>query len=178
MGGTKMRVKKCGLRVAIAALVLFGIMLGAAPSMAIGGKPAVDKDTIIIAIGRDIAMLDAQVDNTGNSDRYAWQMFDNLYTFDKQGKLIPQVASGVKVSDNGLEYKFTIRQDVVFHNGAKLTAEDVKFSFDRILDPATKSTRRPYFADTIERVEVIDPATVSVKLRERDVVFMNKVAAF
>lgn len=173
-----MWANKRGSRVAIVALALFGVVLGATPSTAIGGRPAVDKDTIVIAIGRDIAMLDAQVDNTGNSDRYAWQMFDNLYTFDKQGKLIPQVAKDVKVSDDGLDYRFTIRQDVIFHNGAKLTAEDVKFSFDRILDPAIKSTRRPYLADIIDRVDVIDPATVNVKLKQRDVVFLNKVAAF
>jgi len=149
-----------------------------APAAAVGGKPAVDKDTIVFAIGRDIAMLDAQVDNTGNSDRYAWQMFDNLYTFDKKGHLTPQVATGVQVSPDGLEYRFTLRKDVKFHNGAPLTAADVKYSFERILDPAVKSTRRPYFADTFESATTPDDHTVVVKLKKPDVVFMNKVAAF
>lgn len=160
------------------AAALLGLALLSSPAGAVGGKPAVDKDTIVFAVGRDIAMLDAQVDNTGNSDRYAWQLFDNLYTFDKKGKLKPQVASGVTVSEDGLEYRFKLRNDVKFHNGAKLTAEDVKFSFERIIDPAVKSTRRPYFADVIDTVTVADKDTVVVRLKQRDVVFLNKVAAF
>lgn len=147
-------------------------------AMAVGGKPAVDKDTIVFAVGRDIAMLDAQVDNTGNSDRYAWQLYDNLYTFDKQGRLQPQIASGYEVSDDGLEYRFMLRKDVVFHNGEPLTAADVVYSFERILRPEVKSTRRPYFVNTFESATALDDYTVLIKLSQPDVVFMNKVAAF
>lgn len=163
----------------VRSIAVAGLLCAAASaSGAAGAKPAVDTDTIVFAIGRDIAMLDAQVDNTGNSDRYAWQMYDNLYTFDKKGALVPQVATGVVVAPNGLEYRFTLRKDVKFHNGAALTARDVKFSFERILDPEVKSTRRPYFADTVDSVTALDDYTVAVKLKKPDVVFMNKVAAF
>jgi peptide/nickel transport system substrate-binding protein len=160
------------------AAITVGVVLLASPAAAVGGKPALDKDTIVFAIGRDIAMLDAQVDNTGNSDRYAWQLFDNLYTFDKKGHLIPQAARGVTVSPDGLEYRFKLRNDVKFHNGASLTADDVKFSFERIIDPAVKSTRRPYFADIVDKVDIADEETVLVRLKQRDAVFLNKVAAF
>jgi len=154
------------------------LALAVVSANAAGAKPAVDTDTIVFEIGRDIAMLDAQVDNTGNSDRYAWQMYDNLYSFDKKGGLVPQVATGVTVAPNGLEYRFSLRKDVRFHNGVALTAKDVKYSFERILDPAVKSTRRPYFADTIDSVAAPDDYTVVVRLKKPDVVFMNKVAAF
>jgi peptide/nickel transport system substrate-binding protein len=152
-------------------------LLGSLPPLA-GAKPAIDSDTIVFGIGRDIAMLDAQVDNTGNSDRYAWQLFDNLYTFDKKGVLVPQVATAVSVAPNGLEYRFTLRRDVKFHNGVTLTAKDVKFSFERILNPEVKSTRRPYFAETIDSVSAPDDHTVVVRMKKPDVVFLNKVAAF
>ena len=141
-------------------------------------KPAVDKDTIVFGIGRDIAMLDAQVDNTGNSDRYAWQLFDNLYTFDKKGMLKPQLATNVTPSADGMEYRFTLRKDVKFHNGEPMTSADVKYSFERILDPAVKSTRRPYFADTVDSVSAPDKYTVVVRMKKPDAVFMNKIAAF
>ncbi|WP_373084055.1 ABC transporter substrate-binding protein [Sneathiella sp.] len=141
-------------------------------------KPAVDKDTIVFATDRNIAMLDAQVDNTGNSDRYHWQLFDNLYTFDADGHLTPQIAKSYEESEDGLTYTFKIRDDVFFHNGAKLTAEDVKFSIERILDPKVKSTRRPYFAKTIKSVSVADDSTVVVTMAKRDEVFINKAAAF
>jgi peptide/nickel transport system substrate-binding protein len=156
----------------------FGVAALVATAPVALAKPAVDKDTIVFGIGRDIAMLDAQVDNTGNSDRYAWQMFDGLYTFDKKGKLVPQIATGMTVSKDGMEYRFALRKGVLFHNGAALTAKDVKFSFERILNPETKSTRRPYFADTVDTVSAPDDSTVLVKLKKLDVVFLNKVAAF
>ncbi|HZP87447.1 MAG TPA: ABC transporter substrate-binding protein [Burkholderiales bacterium] len=159
----------------IAGAVLLSV---SAAVLAFNGKPAIDRDTVVFAIGRDIAMLDAQVDNTGNSDRYHWQMYDGLYTFDKKGHLTPQIATGVKVSPDGLEYRFTMRTGVKCHNGAVLTSKDAKFAFDRILDPAVKSTRRPYFADFIESVSTPDAHTVVVKLKKLDVVFLNKVAAF
>jgi peptide/nickel transport system substrate-binding protein len=168
------RTLKHTARLGVAILVLSAT----STAYAIGGKPAVDKDTIVFAIGRDIAMLDAQVDNTGNSDRYAWQLFDNLYTFDKEGRLKPQIASSVDVSGDGLEYRFHLRKDVKFHNGQPLTSSDVKYSFERILDPEVKSTRRPYFAGTFESATAIDDHTVVVRLKSPDVVFMNKVAAF
>lgn len=141
-------------------------------------EPAVDKDTIVFATDRNIAILDAQVDNTGNSDRYHWQLFDNLYTFDQDGRLTPQIAESFERSDDGLTYTFKIRDDVIFHNGAALTAEDVKYSIERILDPEVQSTRRPYFATTIDSVEVTDPSTVVVNMAKPDAVFMNKAAAF
>lgn len=150
----------------------------ASPAMAMGGKPAVDKDTIVFAIGRDIASLDAQVDNTGNSDRYAWQLYDDLYTFDKTGRLKPQIASSYEVSSDGLEYRFKLRKDVKFHNGQPLTAADVVYSFQRIVTPEVKSTRRPYFAGIFKSAEAVDDYTVLVKLSQRDAIFMNKVAAF
>ncbi len=145
---------------------------------AINGKPAIDKNTVVFAIERDIAMLDAQIDNTGNSDRYHWQMYDGLYTFDKKGVPIPQIATDMSVSSDGLEYKFTMRRDVKCHNGMILTSKDAKFAFDRILDPAAKSTRRPYFANFIDNVSTPDDATVVVRLKQQDAVFINKVAAF
>src|SRR5690606_23146795 len=77
-----------------------------------------------------------------------------------------------------LEYRFHLRNDVKFHNGQQLTATDVKYSFDRMLDPEVKSTRRPYFAGTFESATAVDDHTVVVRLKTPDVVFMNKVAAF
>jgi peptide/nickel transport system substrate-binding protein len=109
---------------------------GAARSLG-GNKPAVDRDTIVMAIGKDIGSMDVQQVTTGDSQRYAWQMFDALYAFDKTGKMVPRLATGHTISEDQLEYRFTLRPDVKFHNGDPLTSADVKFSMERILDPAT-----------------------------------------
>lgn len=160
-----------GGAVALAALV-------ASPAFAVNGKPAVDRDTIVFAIGKEIGNLDGQVAATGDSQRYGWQLYDTLYGFDGKGNLEPRVATGYKIADDGLRYTFTLRKDVKFHNGALLTAKDVKFSVDRILQPETKSTRRPYFVNLVDKVDTDGDYTVVFNLKHPDGAFLNKIAGY
>lgn len=169
--------KSFSLRMLATALVALATLVSQ-PASAIGGKPAVDRDTVVFGVGKDIANLDGQVAATGDSQRYAWQLYDTLYAFDIKGNLQPSVATGVKISDNGLSYTFTLRKDVKFHNGAKLTSADVKFSLERILDPAVKSTRRPYFAGLVKSVDTPNDSTVVFHLAHPDGAFINKIAGY
>ena len=93
-------------------------------------------------------------------------MYENLIEFDDNGDLQPQLAVEMpKVSADGLTYDFMLRPGVTFGNGAPFSAEDVKYSFDWLLDPANKAVRRPVFA-RIRQVEVIDPMHVRFTLVE------------
>ena len=159
----------------IAALLLAVATTGAS---AVGGKPAIDRDTVVFAIAGDIGNLDAQVASTGDSHRYAIAVNDTLYGFDAKGNLEPRVASGVKISDDRMRYTFTLRKDVRFHNNALLTAKDVKFSLERVLKPETRSTRRPNFAPVVDSVTAPDDSTVVVQLKKADGAFLNKVAGY
>ncbi len=141
-------------------------------------KPAVDKDTIVVAIDKEVRSLDAQVTSTGDSMLYGLSMFDTLYGFDTKGNLVPRMATDVKISDGGKTYTFTLRPNVKFHNGATVTPADVKYSMERIIEPSTKSTRRVYFAPVVESVEASGKDTVVMKLKEPDGAFLNKVAGF
>jgi peptide/nickel transport system substrate-binding protein len=152
--------------------------LAAAPAGMAANKPAVDRDTVVVAVSKEIASLDALVVATGDSQRYGWQMFDTLYAFDKKGNMVPSLATGYTLSADQLEYRFTLRRGVKFHNGDVMTSADVKYSMERILDPAVKSTRRPNFAPVIDKVETPDDATVVFRLKEPDGAFMNKLAGY
>lgn len=55
--------------------------------------------------------------------------------------------------------EFTLRQDIFWHDGMPVTAEDVKFTYDTIMSPATQSSQRANF-ELVERVEAVDPRTV------------------
>lgn len=93
-------------------------------------------------------------------------MYENLIEFDIDGNLKPQLAIELpKISADGLVYDFTLRPGVTFANGAPFSAEDVKYSFDYLLDPANKATRRPVFS-RIKEVTVVDPMHVRFTLRE------------
>jgi len=145
---------------------------------AIGGKPAVDRDTVVFAIGKEAGNLDGQVATTADSQRYGWQLYDTLYGFDAKGIPQPRVATSHKVSADGLAHTFQLRHDVRFHNGVLLTAKDVKFSMERILRPETKSTRRPYFTNLVDTVETSGDDGVTFRLKHPDGAFLNKIAGY
>lgn len=68
------------------------------------------------------------------------QLYAGLTRLDERGEPYPSLASGWDVSDDGLTYRFTLRDDLTFSDGSPLVAEDVRRSWLRLLDPATGST--------------------------------------
>jgi peptide/nickel transport system substrate-binding protein len=81
---------------------------------------------------------------------------------ENETEVIPDLATAWEISDDGLVYTFTIRQGVKFHNGREMTAEDVKFSLDRLRDPDVSVYASEYTA--VESVDVLDAETVQVTL--------------
>src|SRR3954470_7134344 len=93
-------------------------------------------------------------------------IFENLVEYDQEGVLKPQLAKALpEISADKLVYTFELRDDVAFHNGQKMTAEDVKYSFDSMLDPKRGAARRGVFA-RIDKVVVDSPTRVQVHLKE------------
>ena len=62
-------------------------------------------------------------------------VFEGLMTFDEKGELVKGMAKDYKISDDGLTYTFTIRDDAKWSNGDPVTAEDFEFTWKRALDP-------------------------------------------
>ncbi|HDL85777.1 MAG TPA: hypothetical protein ENH11_05585, partial [Candidatus Acetothermia bacterium] len=81
------------------------------------------------------------------------------YTADR--KIEPLLATSYEVTDHGKEtyYTFHLRSGVVFHNGAPFTARDVKYTFDKLLDPKTASPNASLFS-FVKEIDVIDSLTV------------------
>ena len=80
-----------------------------------------------------------------------------------------------KVSDDGLTYTFTLKPGVKFANGSALDSEDVKYTWGKIMDPATKATSASYFA-SVASVDAPDPQTVVVKLKAPDASFVSALS--
>ena len=91
------------------------------------------------------------------------QIFQQLYTVSSDGKsVVPQLATGYKVSSDKKTYTFTLRQGVKFSNGQPLTSKDVKFSIDQ----NTKASQGWGFINTaIKSVSAPSPDTVVVHLK-------------
>lgn len=79
----------------------------------------------------------------------------------------PRLATHWEISEDGLTYTFHLREGVVFHNGRALVAADVKFSYERIMNPDIGS---PWQGDTVSiaAIEAPDDATVVITLNRPD----------
>jgi peptide/nickel transport system substrate-binding protein len=104
------------------------------------------------------ASLDPHVQWDPDSYFVYRNIFDNLLARDASGKIVPQVASAWTYQSD-TQVTFTIRDDIVFQDGSKLTPEDVVFSVRRITDPAFKSPQLSQF-DSIAGAEVVGPHQV------------------
>jgi peptide/nickel transport system substrate-binding protein len=77
------------------------------------------------------------------------------------GDNTPSLAESWTVSKDGLTYEFVLRKGVKFHNGDPVTAEDVKFSFDRYHGAAAKLLK-----DRVREIQIVDPGRVRFNLKE------------
>ena len=108
-------------------------------------------------------------------------MFDNLIRRDPfdRNNVIPDLAHSWEIAEDGKTYTFFLRKDVQFHDGAELTAEDVKATFDRIAKPPSGiSIPRSILFKSVSEINAPDKYTVEFKLSEaRPVNFMMSAIA-
>ncbi len=91
-------------------------------------------------------------------------LFDGLIDLGAKGKY-PGLAESWTISPDGKQIDFHLRKNVKFHNGDPFTAEDVKFTFEKILAPDSTHSYRRGFQDSIDRVEAVDPYTARFVLK-------------
>lgn len=89
-------------------------------------------------------------------------VFSSLYNYDSAGQLSQDLATSMKVEENGLVYTLDIRKDVLWHDGTKLTAKDIVFTINLIKNPATRSPLRINWVDV--NVRAIGQSTVEFRL--------------
>ncbi len=89
-------------------------------------------------------------------------VYEGLVELDQSGEIQPLLASEWTVSDDRKTYTFTLHEGVTFSNGDEFTADDVKFSFDRVKTDWVSSLKAKM--DVVESVEVVSPTEVAVTL--------------
>ncbi|HZJ51307.1 MAG TPA: ABC transporter substrate-binding protein [Actinomycetota bacterium] len=87
---------------------------------------------------------------------------------------VPTVENGL-VSEDGLTYRFPIREGVEFHDGSDLTAEVVKYSWDRAIELALPEGQASTLSDTIEETRAVDDLTFEVTLQRPNAAFITSV---
>lgn len=101
-------------------------------------------------------------------------VYDTLVDLDADLNVVPSLAASWAISDDGLTYTFNLVEGVRFHNGRELTSADVRYSFERLLDPETGASRRAQYTD-IDSVEDPDPYTVVLRLSQPNAVLLTQL---
>jgi oligopeptide transport system substrate-binding protein len=169
--------------IVLALVVLFGLLnIGCPGDGETGGA-------VLNLYGVDPYTLDPAVSGEMTSHVYLMQLFSGLVRFDDNLEPAPDIAERWEVSNGGRTYTFYLRQDVKFHDGRKLTAEDFKYSWERACAPQTGSlTAATYLGDIvgvsgvlagqtgeISGVRVVDDYTLEVTVDAPKSYFLSKL---
>jgi peptide/nickel transport system substrate-binding protein len=158
-------------------ILVVGLLFGMLNALGIAalGEPGVLK----MRLGYEIQSFDPGRFTLHETSIVLRQIYDNLVDFvpGNWPELRGQIAESYEASEDGLTYTFHIRKGIQWQRGyGELTAEDVKFSTERIMDPATESAFRSTWEATIDTVDVLDPYTVRFTLHNPDPAFLAKMA--
>jgi peptide/nickel transport system substrate-binding protein/glutathione transport system substrate-binding protein len=119
--------------------------------------------TLVFGLLRDPIGFDPHINYGASSSSLQGNIYDTLIDYAEDGSLTGSLAEQWEVSDDGLNYTFTLREGVVYQGGEPFTAEDVVFNFDRILDEATGATRRAELSN-MGAYEATDEMTVAIEM--------------
>jgi peptide/nickel transport system substrate-binding protein len=141
-------------------------------------------DVLVATVNDDVFNLDpAAVNGNDVGMDVILNVYDRLVFIDAEdGSVIPQLSTEVPsqenglLSDDGLTYTFPLREGVVFSDGTDMTAEDVKYSWDRVVEMNLPEGQAPLFENVAE-TRVVDDLTFEVTLNEVDASFLAFLAA-
>src|SRR5262244_1383593 len=139
------------------------------------GVAAVPQGKVVIAQGVDPTTLDMTNQQEQPASNVGAQMFESLLERDQSLKLVPALAAEMPQLVAPTTWEFKLRKGVKFHNGEDFTAESVKFSVERLINPANKLRGSSSFAP-IDRVEIVDTYTVRIHTKKPWPVFLSHIA--
>ena len=138
---------------------------------------------------QDPPTLDPHHASDTTSSAIVVELFSGLVTINLDLQLAPDLAESWEVSGDGRTYTFRLRPNAVFHDGKPVTAHDVKYSFERALDPETGSPTVDTYLDDIvgaddrlagraqevEGISVVDDRTLTITIKEPRAYFLAKL---
>ncbi|MEZ5594684.1 MAG: ABC transporter substrate-binding protein [Gammaproteobacteria bacterium] len=171
----------------VPALAFTGLLLAAPASVLAEAKQG---GSMVVTYKDDVSTLDPAIGYDWQNWSMIKSLFDGLMDYQPgSSELMPDLAESYTISDDGLSYTFKLRQGVKFHNGREMTADDIKYSLERTINPETQSPGAGFFASikgfdamssgdatSLEGVTVVDPYTVTIELSRPDATFLHVMA--
>ena len=147
------------------------------------------KGGTFLRLGADPPTLDPHLTTDVNSAVYAVEIFGGLMTIDKNLAIVGDLAESWEVSPDGRTTTFRIHPDATFHDGRKVTANDIKWSLERAADPLTEAFNASVFlgdivgvrqklsgaSTAISGVRVINDSTLTITIDAPKPYFLSKL---
>ncbi|MCP3923139.1 MAG: ABC transporter substrate-binding protein [Desulfobacterales bacterium] len=134
-----------------------------------------NKNTLTLGIESKPKSLDPRYATDANGMRISHHLiFSTLVQLGYDLKIVPELAKSWEIKDNKT-YIFHLRDNVFFHNGDKLLASDVRFTFEHLMDPKTKSPFAGTYKGIIDEIIVIDDYTVKFVLKKPVASFLTSI---
>lgn len=157
----------------------------AAALLAIGGHvaPAAAQDdtpkpggTFTYALDQTGDTLDPEVTTYAVTNKININVFDPLVWQAPDLSFVPGLAESWEVAPDGKSYTFHLRQDAKFHDGTPVNAEACKFSWERIMNPETKSKTAIGQMGSFAQAVVVDEFTVRAEFNDPNATFLDSVS--
>ena len=171
------------IRVGIAAVLFAAVLL-------LSCSEKVDKAEFVYRLSSSPVSLDPAHAVDAAANAVVQEIYDGLVRIDPaSGKIVPCIAESWDASEDGKVWIFHIKPDVKFHNGRSVTAEDFRYSFERVLNPKTRCPRTWVLepvdgskefmegrSDNVKGIKVIDSLTLKLSLYEPFAPFLSQLA--
>ena len=143
---------------------LSGILAGVALSASFAVAQPVHAETVVRAVMQsDVKILDPIWTTAYITRNFGYMIYDTLFAQDAKSEIQPQMAEGYEVSPDKLTYTIKLRDGLLWHDGAPVTAEDCVASIKRW---AARDALGQKMLGIVDSVSASDPKTIVIKLKE------------
>ena len=144
-------------------------------------KGSEDSVSAVVGITQDLDSRDPHKAVAAGTDEVLFNVFEGLVKPSADGALVPAVAKDYSIAPDGMSYTFTLRENVKFHNGNVVTADDVVYSIERcagLLDDQDPEVVVESALSVISAVEKVGEDTVVIKLSEPNTELLGFLTCF
>ena len=157
----------------LALVVVLAVVVGTPTGT---GSAAPGGVTLAVGLDQEPPTLDPHASPSAVTYQIVADVSESLLYEGRDGRLVPWVASGYKVSADGKTFMFTLQERATFSDGAPLNAEAVKWNFDRIVNPSYKAGISLTALTGYARTTVVDDRTVRIDFKEPYAPFLTYLA--
>lgn len=138
------------------------------------------EDTIVVGLSADITTFEPANISSRDNANIARHIFGTLYSIAGDGTVTPDLAENLEISEDGLNYVYTLREGLTCQDGEALTAEDAAYTFNRAKDPANAFTgNTPGFVFSsigFESAQALDDRRVEITIGRKNPIAFGLIA--